>query len=157
MLTLIVLYTPPVFILVSCSVCSSTLKIEATNFSETSVDFQWATRCYIPEDRTPHNHRCENLKPYMSFGTCTMQTWTTRRHYGYMLVVYSCCSHLGHTASVKRFVLLQFLNLRHSVGLIGRVNSPSQGRYLTQTDIHASSGIQTHDPSVRTSEDCSCL
>jgi hypothetical protein len=48
-------------------------------------------------------------------------------------LVYSCCSHLEHRASVKRFVSLQFLNLRHSVGLLGQVISPSQGRYLTQT------------------------
>jgi hypothetical protein len=34
---------------------------------------------------------------------------------------------------VKRFVSLQFLNLGHSIGLLGRVISPSQGRYLTQT------------------------
>jgi hypothetical protein len=34
---------------------------------------------------------------------------------------------------VKRFVSLQFLNLRHSVGLLGLGISPSQGRYLTQT------------------------
>jgi hypothetical protein len=34
---------------------------------------------------------------------------------------------------VKCFVSLQFLNLRHSVGLPGRVISPLQGRYLTQT------------------------
>jgi hypothetical protein len=34
---------------------------------------------------------------------------------------------------VKRFVALQFLNLRHSVGPLGRVIIPSQGRYLTQT------------------------
>jgi hypothetical protein len=38
-----------------------------------------------------------------------------------------------HRASVKRLVSLQFLNLRHSVRLLGRVISPSQGRYLTQT------------------------
>jgi hypothetical protein len=49
------------------------------------------------------------------------------------LVVYSSCSHLGHKASVKRFVSLHSLNLWHSVGLLGRVISPSQGRYLTQT------------------------
>jgi hypothetical protein len=40
---------------------------------------------------------------------------------------------LEHRASVKRFVSLQFLNLRHSLGLLGRVISPSPGRYLTQT------------------------
>jgi hypothetical protein len=47
------------------------------------------------------------------------------------------------------------------VRLLGRVISPSQGRYLhtttqieeTHTDIHASSGIRTHDPSVWAGED----
>jgi hypothetical protein len=33
--------------------------------SETSVDFQRTTQRYTPEDRTLHNHRCENLKSYM--------------------------------------------------------------------------------------------
>jgi hypothetical protein len=37
---------------------------------------------------------------------------------------------LEHRASVKRFVPLQFLNLRQSVGLLGRVIRPSQGLYL---------------------------
>jgi hypothetical protein len=43
---------------------SSTLKIEVTCFSEMSVDFQWTTWHYIPEDRTLHNHCCENVKSY---------------------------------------------------------------------------------------------
>jgi hypothetical protein len=34
--------------------------------------------------------------------------------------LYSCCSHWEHRASVKRFVSLQFLNPRQSVGLLGR-------------------------------------
>jgi hypothetical protein len=48
------------------------------------------------------------------------------------------------------------------VGLLRRVFSPSQGRYLhteqqkhrinAHTDIHALSGIRTHGPSVRASE-----
>jgi hypothetical protein len=50
-----------------------------------------------------------------------------------------------------RFLML----FRHMVGLLGRVISPSQGLYLhrttqyrkTRTNIHALSGIQTHDPS----------
>jgi hypothetical protein len=50
-----------------------------------------------------------------------------------------------------------FLKLfRHLVGLPGRVIIPSQGPYLhrtaqhkkTQTNMHALSGIRTHDPSV---------
>jgi hypothetical protein len=47
--------------------------------------------------------------------------------------LYSCCSHLEHTASMKCFISLQFLNLRQSVGLLGWVISPLQGCYLTQT------------------------
>jgi hypothetical protein len=43
------------FILVSCLGYSSTLEMEATCFSETSVDFEWTTRRYIPEGRTLHN------------------------------------------------------------------------------------------------------
>jgi hypothetical protein len=30
--------------------------------SETSVDFQRTTQCYILEDSTLHKHRCEKLK-----------------------------------------------------------------------------------------------
>jgi hypothetical protein len=56
----------------------------------------------------------------------------------------------------------------HSVGLLGRGISPSQGRYLHReqhkhrtnshnTDIHAFSGIRIHDPSVRVSKDSLCL
>jgi hypothetical protein len=64
---------------------------------------------------------------------------------------------LEHRASVKRFVSLQVLNLRQSVGLLGRGISPSQGRYLRQTHIHVLSGIRTHDLIVRAGEDISCL
>jgi hypothetical protein len=56
---------PPAFTLVSCSAYSSTLKMEAVYYSETSVDFQRTTRRYIPEDGTLHNHRCKNLKSYI--------------------------------------------------------------------------------------------
>jgi hypothetical protein len=53
-------------------------------------------------------------------------------YYTYYLSVclpaYSCCSRLEHRASVKRFVSLQFLNLRQLVGLLGRGISQSQGR-----------------------------
>jgi hypothetical protein len=31
-----------------------------------SGDFQRTTWCYIPEDRTLHNHRCEHLKSYVT-------------------------------------------------------------------------------------------
>jgi hypothetical protein len=54
-----------------------------------------------------------------------------------------------------------------TVGLLGRVISPLEGRYLhrgqhkhrinAHKHINTSSGIRTHDPSVRPIEDCSCL
>jgi hypothetical protein len=44
--------------LVSWSAYSSTLKIEATCFSETSVDFQRTTRRHIPEDGTLQANSC---------------------------------------------------------------------------------------------------
>jgi hypothetical protein len=66
--------------------------------------------------------------------------------------------------------LIQFRkHFSQTVGLLRRVISPSQGRYLntgqhkTQNkrihtpNIHTLSGIRTHDPSVRMREDSSCL
>jgi hypothetical protein len=41
--------------------------MEALRTTETSVDFQPTTRCYIPEDNTLHNDRCVNLKSYKGF------------------------------------------------------------------------------------------
>jgi hypothetical protein len=49
------------FTLVSFLVYSLTLKMETTCSSETSTHFQRATRRYIPEDRSLHNHCCKNL------------------------------------------------------------------------------------------------
>jgi hypothetical protein len=39
--------------------------MEAIFSSETSVDSLRTTRRYIQEYGTLHNHRCENLKPYI--------------------------------------------------------------------------------------------
>jgi hypothetical protein len=50
-----------------CFAYSSSLKMETTFFSETSVDFHHPTRCYITEDRTLHNHRCERVKFYNTY------------------------------------------------------------------------------------------
>jgi hypothetical protein len=58
------------FMLISCLVYSLTLMMEMTCSSETSVDFQWMTQHYIPEDRILHNHWCENLKAYTD-STCS--------------------------------------------------------------------------------------
>jgi hypothetical protein len=50
-----------------------------------------------------------------------------------LLYIRSYCSHLEHRTLVKRFVSIQFLNIRQSVGLPGRRLSQSQGRYLHRT------------------------
>jgi hypothetical protein len=39
--------------------------MKVTCSSETTVDFQRTTRLFIPEGRTIHNHRCENLRKYL--------------------------------------------------------------------------------------------
>jgi hypothetical protein len=78
---------------------------------------------------------------------------------------------IGSLAHSERRPLIQFRNhFSQTVGLLGRVISPSQGCYIntgqhkhrinayTHTpNIHASSGIRAHDPSVRASEDSSWL
>jgi hypothetical protein len=52
---------------------SSNLKMEAICSSETSVESQQTTRRHIPEEDTLHNHRCENLKSYIT-NTCSSET-----------------------------------------------------------------------------------
>jgi hypothetical protein len=57
---------------VSCLAYSLTLNVEATCSSETSVDFQQATWCYIPQDRTLHNHRCVLVHVGKVLQICTL-------------------------------------------------------------------------------------
>jgi hypothetical protein len=61
-------------------------------------------------------------------------------------------SHLLGPGLFFSFVIL----FTQMVGLLGRGISQSQGRHL-HTDIHAFSGIRTHDPSVRAGEHNSYL
>jgi hypothetical protein len=77
--------------------------------------------------------------------------------YSLSLSLFPVASTLEHRASVKRFFLFSFLILRESVGFLGRGTSLSQGRYLQHTyrintNVHALTGIRTHDPSVRVAE-----
>jgi hypothetical protein len=52
------------FMVVYCVTYSSDLKMEAKCSFKTSVDFQWTTQQYNPEDRCLHNHSSENLISY---------------------------------------------------------------------------------------------
>jgi hypothetical protein len=92
------------------------------------------------------------------FSLLFVREWVIMRFFFYWL--YSLCWALASTPVPSRF-------FTQTVGLLGRVISPSQGRYLytgqhkhrinAYTDINALSGIRTHDRSVRASEDSSCL
>jgi hypothetical protein len=59
---------------------------------------------------------------------------------------------IGHPGNVSFHS--SFLILRESVGLLGRGISTTQGHHLHRinANIHALSGIRTHDPSVRADE-----
>jgi hypothetical protein len=48
--------------LISCLAYSSTLKMEATCYSEILIDVQPSTQRNIPEEKSLYNHRCGNLK-----------------------------------------------------------------------------------------------
>jgi hypothetical protein len=137
--------------------------MEATCSSETSVNFHQTTELYIPEDRTlqlsqlfigSHNisRRCNNFRrPSDSIDEAMLFFFT------------------GSTAPLGPGLCFSvswpFLQ---TVELLGRVISSSQDLYLNTEqhkqnkhihtpNIHAFCGIRTHDPSVRTSEDSSCL
>jgi hypothetical protein len=45
---------PPASMLVSCLAYSLTLKMEVICSSDTSIDIQWTTWCYIPDESTLH-------------------------------------------------------------------------------------------------------
>jgi hypothetical protein len=74
----------------------------------------------------------------------------------YSCGIFSCPVVLQSLKDLGRLTYRRFLELvRHKVGLLGQVISPSQGLYLhktiqhrkTRTNIHAFSGIRTQDPS----------
>jgi hypothetical protein len=47
------------------SLALSSLKMELKSTSKTSVDFRRISRRYIPNHRTLHSYRCENLESYI--------------------------------------------------------------------------------------------
>jgi hypothetical protein len=81
----------------------------------------------------------------------------TSSFYPLVLIFFSPVA-LQFLKDLGRLTYGRFLELfRHMVGLFGGVIRPPQGLYLhrttqhrkTRTNIHALSGIRTHDPSVR--------
>jgi hypothetical protein len=79
--------------------------------------------------------------------------YTDQQTTSYALIVFFSVS-LQSLKDLGRLTYRRFLELfKHKVGLLGREISPSQGLYLhrttqhrkTRTNIHALSGIRTHD------------
>jgi hypothetical protein len=66
--------------------------MEAPCSSETSVDYQRITGRYIPEDRTVHNHVCENFRShlfcYLSGSLLISCYLDVPRHYSYFQNVF---------------------------------------------------------------------
>jgi hypothetical protein len=60
------------FFEISCLAYFSTLRVKAKYTSEESVEFQRIIRYFIPNDRTLHNHSCENLISYFSIAFFTL-------------------------------------------------------------------------------------
>jgi hypothetical protein len=88
-------------------------------------------------------HACYTPHPFHSLGFIA-------------LIIYFFPVALQSSKDQGRLTYRRFLEIfRHMVRLLGRVISPSQGLYLhratqhrkTRTNIHAFSGIGTHDPS----------
>jgi hypothetical protein len=78
---------PPVFPLTACLAYSSTLKMEATRSSKTSVDFQTTTWRYNPEVRTLH-----------AYNTCSVFLSTNSL---LLCVYYRACHHLNKELRCK--------------------------------------------------------
>jgi hypothetical protein len=83
-------WLPPDCLLVLAEI-SSTLKMEAICSSETSVETQRTTRRHIPEDDILHNHRCENLKSYI-----------TSCRFKFSRYNFVCISHFSHICCMPR-------------------------------------------------------
>jgi hypothetical protein len=88
--------------------------MEVTCSSETSADFQWTIRCYIPEELF-----ISIYLEYVMLLCCSVPIY---------LSIY--LSIYGSTALVDLGSFFSFLIYTQSVGLLGRGISPSQGRYL---------------------------
>jgi hypothetical protein len=134
--------------------------------------------CVFIGPLTSYGSTCHNITKVESMNLLELQCIRFRSHVKrvfaghYMNLRYAYRSLIHSSMSLQRFVgplpLLQFVIIfTQAVEQLGRGISPSQGRYLRagqhkhriniHTDTHALSGIRTHDPSVRASEDSSCL
>jgi hypothetical protein len=102
--------------LVSCFAYSSTLMMEAIFSPETSVDFQWTTRFYVPGDSTLHNHHCENPKLYKNLFWFFFFSWVRDCVEG---VIADCWSWSAETQACHPFcsIISKIATSRMSAGI----------------------------------------
>jgi hypothetical protein len=93
------------------------------------------------------------------FSTCSLMQFVSKCHLHLRKDILSYLS--TALQPLWHWPFFSFLNSTQSVGHLGRGISPSQDRYLhtekTHKDIHVSSGIRTHAPSVWDVGNGSCL
>jgi hypothetical protein len=129
---------------------------------EQSVERELTGEIEVLEENLPH---CQFVhhKSHMTCRTRAAEV-ESRRLTAWAIFSFGATAHIWALAYLHETFLFHFslLDLGHSVGLLGRVISSSQGIYLfttqknahTQTlNIHALSEIRTHDPGFRASED----
>jgi hypothetical protein len=137
--------------------CALSLTI-STTFVTGQMPFCWQLilciyPLFFPRASCCHVSLTKPLQPYKckTVSAC-LEKWNSVLICKVFLSIYGCRALCWAFSAFS--VSWYFTQL---VGLLGRGISPSQGRYLTQTDIHSLSGIRTHDPSVRAGENISCL
>jgi hypothetical protein len=78
------------FLLLSCMAYPSALKLEAMYSFGMSIDFRRTTGCYVPEYRTLHNNRCDNIK------------------FCFIIYMFSCFYVLNNTHCIVVYEVLRF-------------------------------------------------
>jgi hypothetical protein len=111
------------------------------------------TRRYIPWDRTLYNRRCENLKCLLP-ASCWFLSWFILRPWRLGLLVSLLVFFLWRYSPNLSLGLppwnsplhFGFLDLRQSVGLLGRVISSSKASTYIQTQKNAHTYTNTEHP-----------
>jgi hypothetical protein len=91
------------FFLGTCWACSSILKVKAVGLAGTSVNIHRTTRRYVPENRTPHGHYCNDIKSYTNLLVTKWSICWIDHFLSFVLCYFAC-----------DFVLDRQLYLRHS-------------------------------------------
>jgi hypothetical protein len=144
-------------------ICERSHEVSAVMTTK-NIFIRWISVSNSFNTRIIFNYLLSNTQWYITYTCGTLSNWQKASHRPLNVEVSFPMALPVHSEPWPVYSFRN--NFSQMVGLLGRVISPSRGRYLntgqhkhklTHTDIHASSGIRTHDPSVLASEDTSCL